>query len=116
MEKKRIKANPALVVASLGILGIAYCPTAVKPKPPREFITQVYARPTGHERWRASIQRQQEILKEMRAIRKQIRTQADILIVERQRIIDPTPKEQGIINRSNQLINKIFNHDKEARR
>lgn len=109
MTKKSRMTKPVLLLASLGVLGLVYTPIPTKNKPSREFICKVYARTTGEQRWRASEQRKMEILKTIRQIRKEIRVQANMYIVERQKIIQPTPKEQGIINRSNKLINNIFN-------
>jgi hypothetical protein len=77
--KKRIKRSPVLILASLGILGTAYIPERTpKPLLSREFISKVYARPTGEQRWLASEKRKKQILAEIRRIRKRIRLQAEI--------------------------------------
>ncbi len=106
MKKKH---KTVLILASLGILGAAYVPPVRHNRPSLEFITKTYYRPTSQERQRVSEMRKIVLLREIRQIRKAISLQAQEYVMERDKIIDPTPKEQQIINLSNRLINNIFN-------
>lgn len=74
-----------MILASLGLLGIAYTPKP-KDKPSREFIQKVYVRSTGEQRWYASEKRKKEIMVEIRKIRKAIKLQAETYVDDRTKL------------------------------
>lgn len=110
--KQRIQLSPVLIIKSLGILGMAYIPVPGAGKPTHEFISKTYARPTGEQRWKASEIRKQQIIAEIRKIRKRIRLKAETLYLEqdKKKIVAYSAKEKTTMH-CIRLILKIDNYN-----
>ncbi len=97
-QRKRITIGPVLIVSSIGLLQIAYTPIPKAP-PSREFITDTYARPTGVERWNASEARKKELLSDISKIRKRIKIQASVYVLDRNtKVVAYTAKDKTNIH------------------
>lgn len=110
-----------MMLASLGVLGIAYTPqTEHKSKPSREFIKSTYIRPTRVEKWRASEARKEQILADIRMIRNNIRQQAEIYCPDKDtKIVARTSIQKTGIHCTKlitQIVQKVYEDDIQPKR
>jgi hypothetical protein len=104
MEKKTITKS-SLVLASLGVMGIAYTPVQ-KNNPTRDFVESTYLvkTPKGLMKSNRLSEQRREILKNIAGIRKEIR-----LTHHESQAIDKVCNDcfQGITERSNKRISQL---------
>jgi|GEM_PF-6307128 len=93
-------------MAGTAIMGTAYSPVP-KPRASREFISQVYARPTGQQRWFASEARKREILQRLDAIKKTIRIKAETYQLDRNTRLTGITANQKLNIHSMKLMSRI---------
>lgn len=106
MRLKRSKVGGILVMAGTAIMGTAYSP-ASRPRASRHFITQVYARPTGEQRWLASEARKQQLLKNLQNARRDIRVKAETFYIDRNTKVTGVTAREKLIVHSTKLMSQI---------
>ena len=111
MRLKRSKIKTILVMAGSTIMNSAYVPVP-KPRPSKEFISRVYARPTGEQRWQASEARKREILQKLNDTKKNIRVKAETYQVDRNTRITAITANQKLNIHSMMLMSDIANYKK----
>jgi len=106
MRLKRNKVGGILVMAGIEIMGTAYSPVP-KPRASREFISQVYARPTGQQRWFASEARKKEILINLQNAKRNVRAKAATFYIDRNTKVTGITAKEKLIVHSMKLMSQI---------
>lgn len=107
--KKRIAVKPVLILASLGVLGVAHIPHPPTNRPSKSFIEITYVRKTGIERWQASQARKEALLSDVRMARKAIKLFAEVYYLDKNTKITAYTAKQKTIIHSTKLMTDIAN-------
>ena len=97
------KNKAMLVMVGSSILGTAYTPIP-KSVPTKEFITRVYVRPTGEQKWQASELRKRELLENLKNARAAIKNLSESLQIDRNTRITGVTANQKVIIHSTKLM------------